>query len=357
MRTTVLAMLKELMAAFILAAATLPALAASDEAKQVDQMRAKIAAAAETAIRQQGGSRILLQVDASGLRDAMLTGLRDDVYRIVREGKIPFSALSMRDGVVEIRIADPKDRERVAGKLAPPAEGSHGVAITDAGDGLLRLSPTEAASAERLRDLVRDSMAMVVELLRDGGIKLAGLQFEGTDRFRVLLPGVNDTDHVVTMLTRKRQVSFRLVDISMTPELALKGGMPEQSEVLYGFKDKAPNLVLKEAAMNGDDVGDVAPGYDPATKQSTVSFRFNARGARRLAHITAENVGRPFAIVLDDAVLSASIIREPITGGSVQISGGLSLEEASNIAVLLRSGTLAGRLSVIAQETVAPGGK
>ncbi len=198
---------------------------------------------------------------------------------------------------------------------------------------------------------------MIEELLRDGGIKLAGEHPDGTDRIRVSVPGVNGPDRVVAMLTKKRQVAFRLVDISMTPELALKGGTPEQSELLYGFKDKTPHLVLKEPVMNGDDVSDVAPAYDPATRQSTVSFRFTARGARRLVHVTAENVGRPFAIVLDDAVLSASIIREPITGGSVQISGNLTLEGAGNIAMLLRAGTPAGRLSVVSQETVAPGGK
>lgn len=354
---TVRTMLKAFTAALFLASATLPALAASDAAKDVDRMRAQVAAAAEKALVQQGGSRIVVRVDTDGLREATLTQLRDDLYRIAREGKIPFSGLAMRDGGVEIKIADAKDRERVATKLAPPAEGSHGIAITDAGDGSLRLAPTDAAFADHLHDLVRDSMAMIEELLRDGGITLAGEQPDGTDRIRVSVPGVNDPDRVVAILTKKRQVVFRLVDMAMTPEAALKGSMPEQSEVLYGLKDKTPYLLQKEAAMSGDDVSDVAPGFDPATKLSITSFRFNARGTRRLAHITQENVGRPFAIVLDDTVLSAPVIREPITGGSLQLSGNLTVQEASNIAMLLRAGTPAGRLSVVAQEAVAPGGK
>jgi len=357
MRPKVQAMLKALTAALFLASVTLPALAASDEARNVDRMRAQIAAAAEKALAQQGGCRVVLKVDADGLREAMLTQLRDDVYRTVHEGKIPFSGLAMRDGVIEIRVASSKDRGRVAAKLAPPAEGPGGIAITDAGDGSLRLATTDTAFADRLHDLVRDSMAMIDELLRDGGIKLAGEQPEGTDRIRVSVPGVNDPDRVVAMLTKKRQVAFRLVDITMTPELALKGNMPEQSEILYGLKDKTPYLLQKEALMSGEDVSDVAPGFDPATKLSVTSFRFNARGARRLAHITQENVGRPFAIVLDDAVLSAPVIREPITGGSLQISGNLTVQEASNIAMLLRAGTPAGRLSVVSQEAVPPGGK
>jgi preprotein translocase subunit SecD len=354
MRMTVRTTLKALTAALLLASATLPALAASDAAKDVDRMQAKVAAAAENALMQQGGSRIVLKVDADGQREAMLTQLRDDVYRIVREDKIPFSALATRDGGVEIKIADAKDRARVAAKLAPPAEGSHGIAITDAGDGSLHLAATDAAFADHLHELVRDSMPMIEELLRDGGIKFAGEAPDGADRIRVSVPGVSDPDRVVAMLTRKRQVAFRLVDITMTPELALKGNMPEQSEVVYGLKDKAPYLLQKEAVMSGEDVSDVAPGYDPATKLSITSFRFNARGARRLAHVTQENVGRPFAIVLDDAVLSAPVIREPITGGSLQLSGNLTVQEASNIAMLLRSGTPAGRLSVVSQEVIAP---
>ena len=345
---------KAFVAAFILAAATLPALAASDEAREVDRMRAKVAASAEAALVQQGGSRIILKVDTDGLREATLTQVRDDLYRIAREGKIPFSGLAMRDGGVEIKIADPKDRERVATRLAPPAEGSHGIAITDAGDGLLRLAPTDAAFANRQHELVRDSMAMIEELLRDGGIKLAGEQPEGTDRIRVFVPGVSDPDRIVAILTKKRQVAFRLVDLTMTPELALKGSMPEQSEVLYGLKDKTPYLLQKEAVMSGDDVGDVAPGFDLAAKLPITSFRFNARGARRLAHVSAENIGKPFAIVLDDAVLSVSVIREPITGGSVQLSGNFTVQEVNTLAMLLRAGTPAGRLSVVSQEAVAP---
>jgi preprotein translocase subunit SecD len=357
MRTKLRAILMGLTAALVLASATLPALAAPDDAREHDRMRAQVAAAAEKAIQQQGGCRVLLKVDAEGLRQATLTDQRDELYRIVREGKIPFSGLAMHDGIVEIRIADPRDRDRVAAKLAPPAEGPRGIAITDTGDGLLRLAPTDAAFADRLHDLVLDSMTTIVELLRSNGVQQAGLQFDGADRVRVLLPGVSDPDRIAAMLTQRRQVTFRLVDLSITPELALRGAMPAESEVLYGFKDKIPYLLVKEAAMNGDDVGVVLPGFDQATKQPIVSLRFNGRGTRRLGHVTAENVGRPLAIVLDGAVLSAPVIREPITGGSLQISGNFTVEEVNNIATLLRTGTPGGRLSAVSQEVVSPGGK
>jgi preprotein translocase subunit SecD len=108
--------------------------------------------------------------------------------------------------------------------------------------------------------------------------------------------------------------------------------------------------------MEGDDIIEAAPRFDPRSQQPIASFRFNARGTRHFGQITGDNVGRPFAIVLDDQVLSVSVIREPILDGSGVISGDFTLEEANTIAMMLRSGTLPGRLSVVDQRVVEPEG-
>jgi preprotein translocase subunit SecD len=145
-----------------------------------------------------------------------------------------------------------------------------------------------------------------------------------------------------------------LVDESTTVEEALKGNMPATSEVLYHFKTKDPVLVAKKILVEGSDIVDVYPLLDQATREPVAVFRFNARGTRHFAQITAENIGRPFAVVLDDQVLSSPVIREPTTGGTGQISGNFTLEEVNTVAMLLRAGTLPGRLSVIDQQVVAP---
>jgi len=132
---------------------------------------------------------------------------------------------------------------------------------------------------------------------------------------------------------------------------------PAGSEVLLGFKDKRPYLVTKESVLDDDDISYAGPGFATGTKDPIASFRFNGRGTRRFAHITAENVGRPFAIVLDDKVVSAPVIREPITGGSGQISGNFTLEEANSVAMLLRAGALPGRLGLIEQLVIQPAAK
>jgi len=350
-----------LVIAFIFASAAWPAIAApaSDDAQKLDKMRAATAVRAETALEKQGGSRILFKVDSDALRDVMVTGLRDDLHRIVREGRIPFSGLTMHDGGVDVRIADPKNRQLVLSKLMPPAEGTPprppAISVADGGDGLMRLMPTESGFAERLHELVGQSLEMIEQGLRNSHMS-AGLQPDGSDRIKVLLPGITDPGRVAAMFSRRAHVAFRMIDMSMSAEEALKAAPPAGSEVLYEFKTNAPDLVLKEIAIEGDDIIDAAPGFLPQSDQPIASFRFNAHGARRFAEITAANIGRAFAVVVDDRVLSAAVIREPILGGSGQISGNFTLEDANTVAMLLRSGTLPGRLSVVDQQIVEPAG-
>ncbi|WMT78699.1 preprotein translocase subunit SecD [Bradyrhizobium sp. Ash2021] len=354
-----------LIVAFVLAFAASPAMsaprAASDDAQAVDKMRAAAVANAAKLLDTQGGSRIVFKVDSAALHEAVVTDLRDDLYKILREGRIPFSGLAMREGGVEVRIAEPKDRQRVLGKLVPSTEtapsGEKAVAVADSGDGLTRLTPTDFGFAERQHGLVRQSIEMIEQRLRSADIGQAGVQPDGADRIRVLLPGVRDPERATAMFAKQARLTFRLVDESMTATKAMEGSPPEGSEVLTDFKTKAPYLVLKETAVEGNDITDAAPGFDPATHQPIASFRFNAHGTRRFAQVTQDNVSKPFAIVLDDQVLSVSVIREPILGGSGVISSGnFTLEDANTMAMMLRSGTLPGRLSVVEQQVVEPAG-
>jgi preprotein translocase subunit SecD len=305
--------------------------AALAEDGQLDKMRAKISAFIGDKMEKLGGSRIVYKVDTDGLRESVVTDLRDDVYKNLREGKIAFSGLAIRDGGVELKIADVKGREQLARKLASAAEGlpSHALAVTDGG-GLVRLVPTNAASAARLHELVEDAIAMIEQRLKEAGVQLASVQPDGTDRIRIFLPGV------------------------MEPERAQSGTPPAGTEVLPGFKDKSLYLVAKDSVLDGDDISYAGPGFASATKEPIASFRFNGRGTRRFAHITEENIAKPFAIVLDGKVISAPVIREPITGGSGQISGNFTLEEANSVAMLLRAGSLPGHLGLVEQEVVPP---
>jgi preprotein translocase subunit SecD len=348
--------------ALVAASASLLVLAVAREStrdieSQLEKARAARATQAEAALKHQGGSRILLKLDTDALREAIVIGLRDDVRRMLREERIPFSGAAARDGSVEMRVREAKDRERALGKLEPllgAQSGGRKVDVADGGDGVVRLTPTETDFADRLRGLRQQSVEVIEQRLANFGVAAAGVQPDGTDRIRILLPGVKAPDRFSTLFSKRARITFRLVDVSMSAAEAQQGTTPSQSEVLYALNSKDPYLVFKQVVMEGGEIVDAAPGFDQRTNQPIVSFRFSANGTRRFAEITRDNIGQPFAIVLDNEVLSAPVIREPILGGSGQISGNFTLEDANTVAMLLRSGALPGRLLVIEQQVVEP---
>jgi preprotein translocase subunit SecD len=325
----------------------------------LEKIRAGQAISAEAALRQQGGSRILLKVDADALREAILTGLRDDVRRVLREERIPLGGFAARDGSVEVRIREAKDRERTLNALAAVAGASSGghVEIVPSGEELIRVTPTEAGFAERLRALRQQAIEVIEQRLGSLGVAVSGVQKDGDERIRVLLPGISDPERLGAIFDKRSRITFRLVDLTMTAGAALQGKPPAGAEVLYELNSKIPHLLAKQVAIDGGEIADAAPGFDQQTRAPIVTFRFNAAGTRRFARVTQENIGRPFAVVLDDEVIAVPIIREPILGGSGQISGSFTLEDANRIAMAMRSGALPGHLVVVEQQVVEPEGQ
>src|SRR5262249_55103228 len=118
---------------------------------------------------------------------------------------------------------------------------------------------------------------------------------------------------------------------------------------------RPPYLIEKRVMVSGEDLTDAQPGFDQRTSEPIVSFKFNLNGARKFAQATEQNVNRPFAIVLDNEVISAPVIREPIRGGSGQISGSFTVQAANDLAILLRAGALPAPLTVIEERVVGAG--
>lgn len=170
------------------------------------------------------------------------------------------------------------------------------------------------------------------------------------------VPGLQDPTRLKELLGKTAKLDFRMVDVSIPAEQALQGRVPPDSEILYSATaPKTPNLVEKRVLVSGGDLTDAQPGFDQRTNEPIVSFQFNTSGARKFAQVTQENVGRPFAIILDNQVISAPVIREPILGGSGQISGSFTVESANDLAILLRAGALPAPLTIIEERTVGPG--
>jgi preprotein translocase subunit SecD len=239
----------------------------------------------------------------------------------------------------------------VAAMAFPDRFGEYlpGILQPSAQDGPQMIIVVEADGAE-IGQAVADSIKVIERRLKDLGVRFM-VQPRDSDRILLSLSKSADSRRVMDVATRRGRLQFRLIEASMTPEEAKRGQPPAHAEVLYGFRDQLPYLVYKRALLTGRDLVDAQPAFDQRTSEPILSFRFNANGTRRFAQVTQENVGKPFAIVLDNRVLSAPIIREPILGGSGQISGGFTVQDANDMAILLRAGELPGELTVIEYRT------
>jgi preprotein translocase subunit SecD len=311
----------------------------------------------------QGGSHILLQVDNNDVRRGKVEVLRDDVRRVLRDARIG-NTNTVRGDTIEVRLRDPNEAPQALAKLrelSQPIGGVLGtgaarsVDVVDAGGGVIRLTVTEAAMLERTRQTIEQSIQIIERRVNDLGTVEPTIQRQGIDRILVQVPGLQDPKRLIEILGKTARLDFRMVDQSMTPEQALQTRPPPESEILYGQKDKQPYLIEKRILVSGADLTNAQPGFDQRTSEPIVQFRFNSNGARRFAQVTSENVGRPFAIVLDNEVISAPVIREPITGGSGQISGNFTVEQATDLSILLRAGALPAKLTIVEERTVGPG--
>jgi preprotein translocase subunit SecD len=310
----------------------------------------------------QGGSHLLLEVDAAAVRKEQLQAINDDVLRVLRQARIPFTGRAIRGNSVEVRITRDADIDSALTKLrelSQPLSGFAGstgqrtINVTENGSSIT-LSPTEPAVTERVRQAVDQSIQIIERRVNELGLVEPTIQREGTDRVLVQVPGLQDPSRLKEILGKTAKLDFRMVDLSMTPEQA-EQAHPADSEVLPGETAGQKYLIEKRVLVSGGDLVDAQPGFDSRNNEPVVNFRFNSAGARKFAEVTQANVGKPFAIILDNKVISAPVIREPILGGSGQISGNFTVQSANDLAILLRAGALPAPLTIIEERTVGPG--
>ena len=310
----------------------------------------------------QGGSHLLLEVDANAVRKERLQGINDEVLRVLRQARVPFTGRAIHGNSVEVRITRDSDVETALGKLRELSQplsgilgssGQRSINITESG-GLITLTPSDAAVTERVRQAVDQSIQIIERRVNELGLVEPTIQREGINRILVQVPGLQDPSRLKEILGKTAKLDFRMVDQSMSAEQAAASHVPQDSEILDGEKGQK-FLIEKRVLVSGADLTDAQPGFDQRSSEPIVSFRFNSTGARKFAEATQQNVGKLFAIVLDNKVISAPVIREPILGGSGQISGNFTVEQANDLAILLRAGALPAPLTIIEERTVGPG--
>jgi preprotein translocase subunit SecD len=313
----------------------------------------------------QGGSHILLEVDSNAVRKEKLEGLRDDVRRVLRDVRAGYTGLVVRGNSVEVRIRDNSNLDQALTKLRElslplggilSSTGQRSLDITTEPGNLVRLTLTDPAILERVRQSVEQSIQIIERRVNELGTVEPLIQRQGVDRILVQVPGLQDPTRLKELLGKTAKLDFRMVDTAMPAEQALQGRVPPDDEILYSSTEpKTPYLIEKRVVVSGADLTDAQPGFDQRTSEPIVSFRFNTSGARKFAQVTQENVGKPFAIILDNEVISAPVIREPILGGSGQISGSFTVQSANDLSILLRAGALPAPLTIIEERTVGPG--
>jgi SecD/SecF fusion protein len=310
----------------------------------------------------QGGAHILLEVDQADVTRTMIENLRDDVRRILREERIRITGgIGASGRQVQVRIPEAAERQRAITRLRQQAQpgGTNALGIAtppifdvrEGSDGLVQLALTDTGVLDRVRRAVDQTIEVIRRRVDALGTTEPNIQRQGADRVLVQVPGLQDTNRLKEILGTTAKLEFRLVadpgynvaDVDMLNEYDSAG------QVTGTFP------VEKRVMVQGEDLTDAQPGFDQRTGEPVVNFRFNLRGGQRFGEVTSANVGKPFAIVLDGKVISAPRILGPITGGSGQISGRFTVQQANDLSVLLRAGALPAKLTIVEERTVGPG--
>ena len=313
-----------------------------------------------------GGAHLLMAMDSEKLKKDWLLNLRGDAIKTLREAKIGANGIAATPTNIVIRLTRPDDADTAILALkkltniisATRFAGAADLAITKGNEpGLLTIEPTPAGIQDRISNAAASSIETVRRRIDALGTTEPNIVRQGNDRILIQVPGVEDTAALKLLLGETAALSFHEVHPSVSADEAKTGRVPTGYKIFKADpKDTEAagrEYVLRETAVvDGGDLSDAHANFEQRTNEPIISFRFNQSGARKFGKFTQENVGRPFAIVLDDKVLSAPVIREPILGGSGQISGSYTPESANALAIQLRSGALPAKLTVVEERTV-----
>ncbi len=314
----------------------------------------------------QGGSYLLLEVDTNALVKDKLDNLVGDIRAKLRKARIGYRGLGVQGDTALVTLTDPKQSDAALAQLKDinPLMPAAGFGATSARQFDIETSPSgkitiklnNSARTELVSSAVTQSLEVVRRRIDELGTREPTIQRQGTSRILVQVPGEKDPGNIKRLLGKTARLTFHMVDMNASVQAAEAGNVPPGDELLQGADNSGPGpsyyLVDKRVELSGENLTDAQPTFQNG--EPVVSFRLDSEGARKFGHITQENVGKLFAIVLDDKVISAPRIREPILGGSGIISGSFTAQSANDLAILLRAGALPAPLNVVEERSVGP---
>ena len=315
-----------------------------------------------------GGSHLLLEADIDDLRKTQLTNMEKTVRTAMRgergpDDDIAIGELSTAGGKISFLIRDQKQLDDARDRLFSQTQGA---AMTGQRDwnidiidtSRIVMTPTTAGQTQAVADAMDSARDIIDKRVNDLGTREPTIIREGNDRVVVQVPGLQDPAALKELIGKTARLEFRMVDPNADPAEAAAGRVPVGSEIVpyaEGEGSGATFEVLRHQVMiSGEQLINAKQSFDPQSNEPVVSISFDSGGSSTFAKVTAQNVGKRFAMVLDGKVLSAPSINEPILGGSAQISGSFSVASANALAISLRSGALPVKMAVVEERTVTP---
>jgi preprotein translocase subunit SecD len=307
-----------------------------------------------------GGSQLLLEADARDAAKQRLQAKEDEVTTELRRNdpRIAIGDVSTQGGRLSFLVRDPTQLNAAVERLralSPPVAltGTREWDVQVVDSTRIVMTPTEKGTAEALKNSMTVARDVVRRRVDPGGTKEVTVVNQGSRRILVQVPGVEDPDALKALIGQTARLEFKLVDLTADPAQVAQGRAPAGSQVLAMADGSGKIAVKRRVMVSGEQLVKANQSFDQDGRP-VVSITFNSAGARRFGRVTQENVNKPFAIILDDKVLSAPNINEPILGGQAQISGNFTVESANQLAIALASGKLPVKLNVIEERTVGP---
>lgn len=326
----------------------------------VEKMPGWLQSTVNLGLELQGGSHLQLEVNLKeALKDQMLNAL-DDVRSTLRKEKIGYTGLSLVAGKTEISfvLRDPALSSQITAIIRRLSDDFE---VACEPNGRCVVSLAEKAVENRKKEIIDKSIEVIRRRIDESGTKEPLIQRQGDNRIIVQLPGVDSPEKIKVLIGRTAKLNFHLVNHDVGPISVNAAGLPvtpvpADSKILSEVhRDGSTTYIVvrKIPSITGDTLVDARPGKD-GNGLDGVSITFNALGTRKFAEVSANNLKRQFAIVLDDKVLSAPVFQSVIPDGKAIITGNFTLKEASELSLFLRTGALPAPLDVIEERTVGP---